>query len=81
MNIKKNRTYSLCEAVAEISYIAATENYETTDSRDKFAQFIEWAKEFEYLHRNVEWGVNFLPEYIDSIRYFTMFKINQWSNL
>ena len=81
MDIKKNKPYSLCEAIADIAFIAAKGNYETKDSREKFAQFIEWAKEFEYLHRNVEWGVNFPPEYIDSIKYFTMFKINQWSNL
>lgn len=77
----KAKVYSLCEAVADIAFIAAEENYQTEDSREKFAQFIEWAEEFEYLHRNVEWGVNFLPEYIDSIEYFAMFKINQWRNV
>ena len=76
-----DKVYSLCEAVADISFIAAKENYETEDSREKFAQFIEWAMEFEYLHREVEWGENFLPEYIDSIYHFAIFKINQWSNL
>lgn len=75
------QVYSLCEAVADIAYIAAKEEYEIEDSRRKFAQFIEWAQEFEYLHRNVEWGVNFEPEYIDSIYHFTIFKINQWSNV
>ncbi len=79
--MKKAKVYSLCEAVADIAFIAAEENYQTKDSREKFAQFIEWAEEFEYLHRNVEWGVNFLPEYIDSIEYFAMFKINQWRNV
>ncbi len=79
--MKADKIYSLCEAVADIAFIAAKGNYKTEDSREKFAQFIEWANEFEYLHRNVEWGVNFLPEYIDSIKYFTMFKIDQWSNL
>ncbi len=77
----KAKVYSLCEAVADIAFIAAEENYKTEDSREKFAQFIEWAEEFEYLHRNVEWGVNFLPEYIDSIEYFAMLKINQWRNV
>lgn len=75
------QVYSLCEAVADIAYIAAKENYEIEDSRRKFTQFIEWAQEFEWLHRNVEWGVNFEPEYIDSIYHFTIFKINQWSNV
>lgn len=75
------KIYSLCEAVADIAFIAAKEKYETEDSREKFGQFIEWAKEFEWLHKDVEWGVSFQPEYIDSIELFAMFKINQWSNL
>ncbi len=75
------KVYSLCEAVADIAFIAAKENYETKDSREKFARFIEWAKEFEWLHKEVEWGVNFLPEYIKSIELFAMFKIYQWSSL
>jgi hypothetical protein len=74
------KIYSLCEAVAEIAFIAAQENYETNDSREKICQFIEWAKEFELLHKDVEWGVNFPPEYIDSIYLFAIFKINQWRN-
>ena len=79
--MKKAKVYSLCEAVADISFIAAKKNYETQDSREKISQFIEWAKEFEYLHKTVEWGVDFQPEYIDSIKYFTMFKINQWRSV
>lgn len=77
--MKQEKLYALLESVSEISFIAATMNYQTLDSREKFSQFIEWAKEFEYLHRSVEWGVNFKPEYIDSIKYFTLFKIKQWS--
>lgn len=73
--------YSLFEAVADIAYIAAKENYEIDDSRRKFAQFIEWALGFEYLHRKVEWGVNFEPEYIDSIYHFAIFKRYQWRNV
>lgn len=77
--MKRKKVYSLCEAVADIAFIAAKENYHTDDSREMIAQFILWAKEFEYLHRKVEWGVNLKPDYIDSIYFFTMFKINQWS--
>jgi len=32
--MKKEKVYSLCEAVADITYIAAKENYETDDSRE-----------------------------------------------
>ncbi len=52
--MKKDKVYSLCEAVADISYTAAKENYRTNDSREMIAQFIEWAKEFEYLHRHIQ---------------------------
>ena len=78
--MKKGKIYSLCEAVADISYIAAKENYCTDDSREMISQFIEWAKQFEYLHRNIKWGINSDLDYIDSIYYFTIFKINQWCN-
>lgn len=71
------QVYSLCEAVADIAYTAAKKNYEIEDSRKKIALFIEWAQEFEYLHRNIQWGINFEAEYIDSIYHFTIFKINQ----
>jgi hypothetical protein len=79
--MKRDKVYSLCEAVADIAFIAAKENYETEDSREKFAQFIEWANEFEYTHKNVKWGINFPPEYIDSIYHFAIFKISQWRNV
>ena len=46
--MKNEKIYSLCEAIADISYIAAKENYRTADSREMFNQFIEWGKEFEY---------------------------------
>ena len=77
----KEKTYSLCEAVADISYIAGETKYRTADSREMISQFNEWAKEFEYLHRNIEWGVNSSLEYIDSIYHFTIFKINQWRSI
>lgn len=79
--MKKEQVYTLCEAVTDITYIAAKENFDMEDSRRKFAQFIEWAQEFQYLHRNVEFGVTFEPEYVDSIYYFAIFKINQWRNV
>jgi hypothetical protein len=78
--MKKAKIYSLCEAVADISYIAANENYRTEDSREMISQFIQWAEEFEYLHKHIEWGINSPLDYIESIDYFTMFKIKQWRN-
>ena len=72
------KIYSLCEAVADISFIAATKNYRTEDSREMISQFITWAMEFEYLHKNIEWGINSPLDYIDSIYHFTIFKLNQY---
>ena len=79
--MKVDKIYSLCEAVADITYIAAEKHYKTEDSRVMISQFIEWAKEFEFLHKNIQWGINSPLDYMDSIYYFTIFKINQWSNL
>ena len=79
--MKKEKVYSLCEAVADISYIAAKENYRTGDSRQMINQFIEWASEFEYLHKHIQWGINSPLDYILSINYFTLFKINQWRDI
>lgn len=75
------KIYSLCEAVADISYIAASENYKTDDSREMISQFISWANEFEVIHKHIEWGVNSPLDYIDSIYHFTIFKLKQWSDI
>lgn len=79
--MKTDKIYALCEAVADIAYIAAKKNYKTDDSRVMISQFIQWGKEFEFLHKNIQWGINSPLDYIDSIYYFTIFKINQWSDL
>lgn len=75
------KIYSLCEAVADIAYIAAEKKYTTDNSREMISQFIEWANEFEKLHKKIEWGINCPLDYIESIYHFTTFKINQWSNI
>lgn len=75
-----NELYSLCEAVADIAYIAAKHNYHTNDSRFMIHQFISWAEEFEYLHKEIAWGITPRLDYVNSIYYFTIFKINQWSD-
>jgi hypothetical protein len=69
--MKNKQVYSLCEAVADITYIAANENYRTDDSREMISQFIHWAEEFERLHKHIEWGINS----------FTLFKITQWRSI
>ncbi len=66
---RKKETYSLCEAVADIAYIAGVKGYYGGDSRQDVADFISWAKEFEYINRGVEWGVE--KEYLDEIDAFT----------
>ena len=71
-------SYSLCEAIADISFITAKENYHTNDSRLVIAQIIEWANDFEYLHRKIVWGINSPLDYRNSIYHFTLFKIKQW---
>jgi hypothetical protein len=78
--MSNDKVYSLCEAVADISFIAAEEKYRRDDSREMIGQFIEWAKEFENLHKDIRWGINSPLEYIEAIYHFTIFKINIWRN-
>jgi hypothetical protein len=78
--MNKEKIYSLCEAVADITYIAACNGYRTHDSRGMITQFIAWAEDFEYMHRGIQWGINSPSDYIDSIYHFTIFKIKQWSD-
>ena len=68
------KVYSLCEAVADIAYIAGDDGYYTGDSRKDIADFISWAKEFEEKHKGIEWGVNSETDYIDAITEFAKSK-------
>lgn len=66
---RKDKTYSLCEAVADISQIATEMEYYSGNSRQDIADFISWAKEFEYINRGVEWGIE--KDYMVEIEIFT----------
>jgi len=57
------------------------ENYQTEDSHEMIGNYIEFVKEFEYLHKHIHWGINSPLDYIESIDYFPLFKINQWRNV
>jgi hypothetical protein len=53
--MNNSKVYSLCEAFGDSAYIAAKENTCINNNREMIGQFIEWAKEFEYLLRYIEW--------------------------
>lgn len=72
---RKDNTYSLCEAVADISQIATGMNYYSGNSRQDIADFISWAKEFEYINRGIEWGME--KDYMTEIEIFTVKKITK----
>lgn len=69
----KSKTYSLCEAVADIAYIAGEQRYYGGDSRADIADFISWAQEFEYTNRRVNWGDD--ADYISAIQAFAEKKL------
>jgi len=71
----EEQVYSLCEAVADIAFIAGKNNYYSGDSRKDIADFIGWAKEFEKFNEGIEWGVNSDLDYLDAIMVFTKRKI------
>ena len=62
------KTYSLCEAVADIAYIAGNKKYYSGDSRADIRHFIELATEFEQLHKDTVWGQEL--DYITEITKF-----------
>lgn len=70
-----DQIYSLCEAVADIAFIAGQKDYYSGDSRKDMADFIEWAKEFEEKHKGIEWGLDM--DYIDSISEFAASKLGK----
>ena len=71
----KEKVFSLCEAVADIAYIAGEREYYSGNSRQDIHDFIHWAQEFEALHVNIEWGINSDLEYIEAIEQFTHDKL------
>lgn len=88
--MKKKKVDSLCEAVADITQIATRERFRIEDSRMQIALYIEWAAQFESIHKNIDWGTNSPCEYLEAIEYFTAFKLKcyqhdsqyyQWSNV
>lgn len=73
--MNEKQIYSLCEAVADISFIAGTKHYYSGDSRKDIADFIEWAKEFEKQNEGVDWGINSNQDYFDAITDFVAKKL------
>lgn len=80
MEKKLNRkTYSLCEAVADIALLAGQREFYSGDSRADISEFIRWAQEFEEINKGVEWGVTDGREYIDEIEKFAEEKMKEFS--
>jgi len=71
-------TYSLCEAVADLSANFAVAAIVPADSRHAVHLCIEWAVEFEALYKGVEWGLRWGGEYIDAIDEFFETKYREW---
>ena len=73
--MNEEQIYSLCEAVADIAFIAGEEKYYSGNERQDKADFIEWAKEFEKINEGVQWGIDEGKEYIDAISDFAALKL------
>ncbi len=69
------KAYSLNEAVADIAQIAGQKGYYSGDSRADIAEFISWAKEFEFKKLGVIWGES--EDYMDEIEKFTESKLKK----
>lgn len=73
----KNKTYKLCEALADIAYMAGQKKYYSGNSRADIADFISWAEQFEKINKNVIWGEDGNPDYMEAIEEFTNMKIKE----
>lgn len=73
--MEQDEIYSLCEAVADIAYLAGELGYKTDDSREAISNFISWATEFEAKYKNVRWGIDDSPDYLDTIIAFAEQKL------
>ena len=66
------RKIKILETIADIAYIAGYHKYYSGDSRLDASLFIEWANEFEKMHKNKDWEQ---AGYISLIEEFTENKI------
>lgn len=71
------KVYSLCEAVADIAFIAGENKYYNGNSREDIASIIYWAIEFEEINNDIKWGIDSEMDYIDAI---TLFVNNKMKN-
>lgn len=67
--------YALCEAVADIAFIAGQKGYYSGNSRADISQFIHWAEEFEMKYIAARWGEDGDPDYIDAVTAFVEEKL------
>ena len=65
-------TTKLLETLADIAYMAGCHHYYSGDSRADIADFIQWANEFERLHRHTDWADE---DYMLAVEKFAMGKI------
>lgn len=63
---------SLLETLADIAYTAGTEKYYHGDSREGISEFIEWALEFERIHKDTDWDSG---DYIETVENFALAKM------
>lgn len=68
--------YSLCEAVADIAFIAGLHKYYGGDSREDVSNFILWAREFEEKWKGKKWGEEGDEDYIEEVTKFAYQKIS-----
>ena len=64
----------LLEAVADISYIAGCNQYYSGNSRIDISDYINWAKDFELLHKDNNWD---FEDYMLALEKFANEKLAQ----
>jgi hypothetical protein len=66
--------HNLLETLADIAYIAGSQNWFSGDSRLDISDFILWAKEFEEVNAKTDW---YRKDYILAVTVFAENKLNE----
>lgn len=77
MELSPDKQYSMYEAIVDITLQVSCRKFVSVNSRLLVEHIVEWAKEFERVNKDVEWGITTEFDYIDAIEQFTDLKIKE----
>lgn len=77
MELSPDKQYSMYEAIIDITLQVSYRKFISVNSRLLVEHIVEWAKEFEELNKDIEWGITTELDYMDAIEQFADIKIKE----